>query len=225
VVRNNSGGPAVLKPERSATSTAVAEPPPPPPAPPPLAPAPAAEASAAVIPLAAANPPQAAQPAGNLVPPAAAPYSATNRQATAVGSLTTTPAPPPSTADSFEPEAPPAGPVRPMARRPRSVNPLEPIPTPKNDAAARRGARLATPGIENIKKLREMPPAYRAEFPAITVDVHAYNDDVTRSFVMLSGKRYKAGDTIAEGPRIADIVPEGIIFDWRGERVLYSLNR
>jgi general secretion pathway protein B len=97
------------------------------------------------------------------------------------------------------------------------------MPKPRRQTPHSAGPGIATPGIDAIKKLKEMPPAYRAEFPPITIDVLAYTDDPARSFVILGGKRYKAGDNIAEGPHLADIVPEGIIFDWRGERVLVSL--
>ncbi len=67
-----------------------------------------------------------------------------------------------------------------------------------------------------------MPPAYRAEFPSITIDVHVYNDSPQRRFVLINGRRYREGDALSEGPRIAQIVPEGIVFDWRNEQVLYS---
>ena len=39
------------------------------------------------------------------------------------------------------------------------------------------------------------------------------------------GKRYHEGDTMAEGPRIIAIVPEGLVLDWQGEQVLYAIAR
>lgn len=70
-----------------------------------------------------------------------------------------------------------------------------------------------------------MPSTYRAEFPALSVDVHVYNADPQRRFVLINGKRYREGDPLAEGPRLAEIVPDGMVVDWRGERVVYTLNR
>ena len=67
-----------------------------------------------------------------------------------------------------------------------------------------------------------MPPGYRAEFPPITVDVHAYNGNPQKRFVLINGRRYREGDVISEGPRIAQIIAEGIVFDWRNEQVLYG---
>jgi len=74
------------------------------------------------------------------------------------------------------------------------------------------------------RQLREMPENFRANFPAFTVDVHAYNNNPQRRFVLISGKRYHEGDTMAEGPRIVSIVPEGLVLDWQGQQVLYAIS-
>ncbi len=74
------------------------------------------------------------------------------------------------------------------------------------------------------RQLREMPENFRANFPAFTVDVHAYNSNPQRRFVLIGGKRYHEGDTMAEGPRIIGIVPEGLVLDWQGQQVLYAIS-
>lgn len=107
------------------------------------------------------------------------------------------PAPPPS------PEATAAAPT------PPSVNPATSAPAPTASA----------------QNLQLMPDAYRAEFPQFSVNVHAYSDDPARRFVLIDGKQYHEGDSLPQGPRIVAIVPEGIVFDWKGSRVLYALNR
>jgi general secretion pathway protein B len=82
----------------------------------------------------------------------------------------------------------------------------------------------ASPPATADRQLQEMPENFRAGFPVFNVDVHAYNSDPQRRFVLINGKHYREGDTLAEGPRIAAIVPEGIVFDWQGQRVLYALS-
>ncbi len=89
------------------------------------------------------------------------------------------------------------------------------VPPPPSPAS---GAGLNT-------LLRQMPETYRAQFPQLSVDIHVYNDDPKRRFVMVSGKRYHEGDTLAEGPRIRAIVPEGMVLEWQGQRVVYGLTR
>ena len=192
--------------EQPEAATAAARPAAPPPAAAPSAAAPtAARPAAAPVPRAAA---EASRPS----PPPAAP--------TAI---------PRETGDATAAVAPPAAaPGEVVATTPEAAGNEPPppgavMPKPRRQAPRSAGPGLATPGIEAIKSLKDMPPAYRSEFPALTIDVLAYTDDPARSFVILGGKRYKAGDNIAEGPHIADIVPEGILFDWHGERVLVPL--
>lgn len=109
-------------------------------------------------------------------------------------------------------------PGTPPAAKP-AAGPSPAKPLPPAAAAAREHAER----IESLRRFKEMPPAYRAEFPPLTVDVHVYNADAERSFVIIGGKRYRNGDTLAEGPHIDEIVSEGIVFDWRGEKILYAL--
>jgi len=87
---------------------------------------------------------------------------------------------------------------------------------------APQAAATDAPAAQN---LREMPDAFRASFPPITVDVHAYSDNPAQRFVLIDGKRYHENDSLPQGPRIVGIVQEGIVFDWQGQRVLYAMNR
>lgn len=97
--------------------------------------------------------------------------------------------------------------------------PVDPAPNPVAHPTPQPGSASA---LTSPPRLRDMPAAYRAEFPPLTIDVHVYNENPQRRFVLINGHRYREGEALAEGPRIAQIVPEGIVFDWRGEQVLYS---
>ena len=76
-----------------------------------------------------------------------------------------------------------------------------------------------------VTPLRDMPPGYRADFPSLNVDVHVYNEAPQRRFVLLNLRRYREGQTLSEGPKLIEIQPDGIVFDFRGERVLMELAR
>lgn len=113
-------------------------------------------------------------------------------------------APPPPTTAAVAP--PPAAPAT-------STPPATAAPEPADGAAA------------SGRSLKEMSPNFRADFPTLTVDVHVYNDDPQRRFAIVNGKRYREGDTLAEGPRLVGIVADGLLLEWRGERVVYTLPR
>jgi len=106
--------------------------------------------------------------------------------------------------------------------------PALPAPAPSSfapaPAAASEPSRAHDPRLSGLRQLKEMPAAYRNDFPAFSVDVHVYNETGSR-FVIINGQRYHEADTLAAGPRIVEIVPEGLVLEWRGEKVLYALNR
>lgn len=107
-----------------------------------------------------------------------------------------------------EPEASPAAVPEPVAEPPtvqRIV--LDPAPTPP------------------VPTLQAMPPAYRADFPPLKVDVHVWNQDPAQRFVLVNGKRYREGEVLREGPQLIEIADNGLLLSHRGERVLLPLDR
>lgn len=99
----------------------------------------------------------------------------------------------------------------------------QPAPAPTTTAPAEMPQALTQPAP--LRKFREMPPDYRADFPALKVEIHVYEKAAQQRFVMVNGRRYREGERLAEGPQIVEIVPEGIVLEYRGEKVLYTLGR
>lgn len=100
---------------------------------------------------------------------------------------------------------PPPAPVRPAPVTTVERVQLDPAPPPQ------------------APRLSEMPVDYRAAFPAINLDVHSYDSAPKKRFIMIAGKRYNEGDALQDGPRIVQIVPDGVVFDFRGEHVLFPI--
>jgi general secretion pathway protein B len=73
--------------------------------------------------------------------------------------------------------------------------------------------------------LRDMPPGYRADFPHLSVDVHVYNPEAAQRFVLISGRRYREGSMLADGPRLLEIAQDGLILEFRGQQVRYPITR
>ena len=57
------------------------------------------------------------------------------------------------------------------------------------------------------------------------VEIHVYEKQAQRRFVMVNGRKYREGERLAEGPALIEIVPEGMVLEFRGEKVLYTLAR
>ncbi len=156
--------------------------------------------------------------------------------------IATRPAPPPATAapQPIRPEpaaaapkpapAPPAATEAPATTitpvpQPAPALPAEstPITEPPAPAPAEIPSALTQPAP--LRKFREMPPDYRADFPALRVEIHVYEQAQARRFVMVNGRKYREGERMAEGPSLVEIVPEGMVLEYRGEKVLYTLGR
>lgn len=125
-----------------------------------------------------------------------------------------------------EPEAPLAAPdastASPLTSQetPATAAPATPVesaePAPISEEAA------AEP---DVPLLRDMPADYRGAFPELRVDVHVYDDDPARRWVLVNGHKAVEGTTLTEGPTVSRITPEGIVFDFRGRSALFPLNR
>jgi general secretion pathway protein B len=116
--------------------------------------------------------------------------------------------PPPAVRIAPQPSA------RPAPTAPASVEPSQPY------QAARPGAADGPP-----KKLREMPSTFRGDFPKFKLDVHVFDKQPAKRFVMIDMQRYREGERLSGGAQIVEIVPQGIVFEFRGQKVLYTLNR
>lgn len=95
-----------------------------------------------------------------------------------------------------------------------------PAPTPVPPPPSAPVARSAEP-----MPLKDMPPSFRSEFPALSVQVHVYDANPLRRFVLINGKKYRETDTLVEGPKVVEIVPGGVVLEHRGTRVLQEMPR
>lgn len=96
------------------------------------------------------------------------------------------------------------------------------------EASVNAGEAESLPGTGQTpayKPLREMPADYRAAFASLRVDVHVYDADPARRWALIDGKKYVENATLPQGPRVLEITPEGIAFEFRGQTALLPLNR
>jgi general secretion pathway protein B len=183
------------------------------PASPPAAPAaPAAPVAVQPVPVAPVPRANAATPASPPIPGASTPLSAD-------GSASVPPLPPAAIAPRDAASA--TEPLEAEAAAPT----LEVRTFPNHHAPPRPAANPAAASLPAPRQLQQMPDAYRAHFPSIAVDVHVYDEDPSRRFVIIGGQRYVEGDALGSGPRLVQIVPEGFVVDWQGQRVLFALAR
>lgn len=134
-------------------------------------------------------------------------------------------------------EATPAPAPAPAAPRPRAdpepAGGDEPDEIP-NTAPSRAGSgtqagRLPDPLTvlkdDGPQLLRDMPVEFRSSFPAVQVDVHVHDPDPQRRWILVQGRRYAQGDTLAQGPRVEEITAKGTVLRWLDQSILVPLDR
>ena len=83
----------------------------------------------------------------------------------------------------------------------------------------------ASPPPGEAKLLSDMPAAYQGNFPTISLEVHVYDANPDKRFAIIGGQRYREGQTLPEGPHLLQIVPAGLLVEFRGEKVIFPIGR
>lgn len=94
----------------------------------------------------------------------------------------------------------------------------KPQPQPQVDAQE-SPARPAAP-TENFIRPWELPQAQRAEFPELSLTVHFYAERAADRFVLINGERYREGQRVGPGTRLAEIRQRGAVVEFGSYRVL-----
>lgn len=84
-------------------------------------------------------------------------------------------------------------------------------------ANAANAADAQTAGMQTADQL-----VARGTVPALHMDLHVYGNRSQDRFIFVNSKRYKEGDTLAEGPVVEQITPTGAVLNQAGNRFLLT---
>jgi general secretion pathway protein B len=62
----------------------------------------------------------------------------------------------------------------------------------------------------------------RGGVPPLHLDLHVYANEPQQRFVFVNSRKYREGDTLAEGPVVEEITPDGAVLNFRGSRFRLS---
>jgi len=77
-------------------------------------------------------------------------------------------------------------------------------------ASAAAPAREALPGADELTA--------RGSLPALHLDLHVYATQAQQRFIFVNSRKYREGDTLAEGPVVEQITADGAVLNFRGSR-------
>ena len=103
-------------------------------------------------------------------------------------------------------------------------SPDNPIVAEARERLSAAGAAPSTPGdrtdLEALPTLAQMHFSGADALPPLHLDVHVYSPNPAQRFVFINGHKYVEGSTLAEGPRVLRIRPDGVELAYRGSRFL-----
>ena len=130
----------------------------------------------------------------------------------------------PGEAAGFAPEIPVTTPDNPIVAEARArLSAAGAAPSnPAAAAAAGASPTVAAEGsdLEPLPTLAQMRFEGADALPPLHLDVHVYSPDPAQRFVFINGHRYVEGSTLAAGPRVVRIRPDGVELAYRGHRFL-----
>lgn len=164
-------------------------------------------------------------PRHQTAPPATAPTT----DAAPAAAAASTPAP-----AEAKTETPPAlksapfasTPTEPSARDLAQETRVEP-PKPKTKPAAAAATRpeavarapvAAVPAPDPVKFLRGMPPEFQQALPELAVNIHIYSPLAAERILYINNRQYQAGDKIRDDVVVEDIVEDGAVLSYAGQR-------
>jgi len=66
--------------------------------------------------------------------------------------------------------------------------------------------------------LQQMPQEFQRALPALAVTIHVYSQDASQRILFINDREYHVGDRVEGGVRVEEIVADGTVLSYRGER-------
>lgn len=98
---------------------------------------------------------------------------------------------------------------------------LEPAPVPHEPLQLPLEPAPAKP--LPAKPLNEMPSGFVANLPDLNIDIHSYDQEPAKRYVLINMEKYHEGDYLAQGPLLIEILPDGVVLEHFGERFIMPI--
>jgi general secretion pathway protein B len=79
--------------------------------------------------------------------------------------------------------------------------------------------------MDDTPLLQQMPQDFQRALPALAVTIHVYSHDESQRILFINNREYRKGSQLDGGIRVEDIVPDGAVLSFRGERFKLSRPR
>lgn len=119
------------------------------------------------------------------------------------------------------PQKPAPPPVRDLVEQTR----ITPKPAPRPLAYAPNPLAVAAPvsafparSGDDVRLLRVMPPDFQRALPEMVVNIHVYAAAEAERILYINNRQYHAGDKVRDDVVVEEIVEDGAVLNFRGQR-------
>lgn len=131
----------------------------------------------------------------------------------------------PSSTEKPAKSVPPVHDLAEEARVPVRVTPEKTVLVPdsgkaelKNHSAEPATVTSAPLVPDDAPLLQQMPMDFQHALPPLRVSIHVYAPDPSQRILFINNRQYHEGDRIEGDVRVEEIVPDGVILSYHGER-------
>jgi len=129
-------------------------------------------------------------------------------------------APKPEQAELPRNERTPSGGELVMLPEPANFEDSRPSSVPAQDSSAMLGAATPPQDLSQLPSWYELPLEFRNRLSLPRLDLHAYSEEPRNRFILVNLKKYREGDRLDSGLILQEILPDGMVMSYRGERFL-----
>jgi general secretion pathway protein B len=107
-----------------------------------------------------------------------------------------------------------------MLPEPANFQGSGPSSVPVEGSAARLDAATAPQDLSKLPSWYELPLDFRNRLSLPRLDLHAYSEEPQNRFILVNLKKYREGDRLESGLILEEILPDGMVLSYQGERFL-----
>jgi len=155
--------------------------------------------------------PVANSPVETLIPPDDSRTSTT--QESSVTTVASIPAPPAEAARTVDNTTLSGSQTAPALSKQVSPKPAKSADAPSNPVPA-----LPVQGTGEAPWLSSLPQAFRRSLPPLAVNIHVYSPDRSQRILYINNRPVKQGGRIEGGAVVEEIVHDGVVLQYRGQR-------
>ena len=74
--------------------------------------------------------------------------------------------------------------------------------------------------VSELQSWYELPPEFRSKLDLPRLDLHVYSEEAQNRFILVNLKKYREGERLESGLLLEEVLPEGMVMSYRGERFL-----